>query len=155
MGKERSSQKESEREVLAQKVEKYIEKNYPVNKTKVRMITNSMELSPMYRQNSLAEGRQKVVYVTNLARDHGFWEDVPSDENIPLMLAAIKMFETRARLGGQILPLSEYIKILAIAESTTAKRGVAQLGFYEENPTIESLRRVIDLVGFHKKLRER
>jgi hypothetical protein len=155
MKKERPSQTESEREILAQKVEKYIEKNYPVNKTKVREIVSGMELSPMYRYYSVVVGREEKDKIRNLACDHGFWEHVPDNQNIPLMLSAIKLFETRARMEGRILPLSEYVEILANAESTTARRGTRMLFQNSSAETIKHLQRATDLVGFYKELIEK
>ena len=110
-----------------QEVEAFIKKNYRVSKTKVEKILSGMKFSPEYHELNRLDCEQEKHLAEAVARQYGLLSPINPDEEVSSMLSAIKMYEKKADLVDQILPLPEYVRILMRAEFTSANRDLDSL----------------------------
>jgi hypothetical protein len=147
MGKEQPP-----RTYLVQEVETYIHENYPVEKKYVDHLLDNLrsfaELRPRSEVSSL-----DLKFITELATGDGIItiSHYPLSRYLPLRLAALKEFEDEGPENNRHLTTSEYVRLLAIGEFVTAKRG-EEKKLHGKNYLNEHVQKAIKLMGFYKKL---
>jgi hypothetical protein len=145
VGKERESSTELAREIKA-----YIRRNYPVKKEMVDSYVQSLESFPHPITETIAD---RFRIATEVAAHGGI--DAVGD-HLPTILASIKRLEDKESESSVIrferkLTLFEYVRLLAIAEVTTAKGILMKSG---TRLALEHLRKACTLNHYYTRLVE-
>jgi hypothetical protein len=144
MRKERDSFSE-----LIREVETYIKKNYPVEKENVESMVSSLEHVPNYSAKETMDSR--LFLASSIAEREGVFA---IGNHLPTILAAIKSIDEREydrHLVKEPLRFahSEYVRILAVAETTSAKRILQKLDI---GSAVKHLKKAEELSTYYTRL---
>ncbi len=149
------SEKEKTNTPLEEQIKLYIESCYPTRKSDVGKMYGEL------RSFASVRPRMEVIYnefemLEDLAHKRGILDlkTHGPNQNLPTRLAALKQFEDKFRHPTvRKLDASNYVRLLALAEMVTAKRGQGRDAMLHEPGFLAThTKRAIDLMGFYKKL---
>jgi hypothetical protein len=134
---------------LIRDVETYIKKNYPVEKENVESMVSSLEHVPNYSAKETINNRLFLASI--IAEREGVFA---IGNHLPTILAAVKSIDERECDRHSIKePLrfshSEYVRILAVAETTSAKSILQKL---DKGSAVEHLKKAGELSTYYTRL---
>jgi uncharacterized membrane protein len=146
------SKEQTPKTALVQEVETYIHENYPVEKKYVDRLLNDLRSFAEVRPRSDVSSSD-LESISKVAISDGIItiSYYPIYRYLPLRLAALKEFEDERPENYRYLTPSEYVRLLAIGEFVTAKRGEDKKRF-GKNYLNEHDKKAIKLMGFYGKL---
>lgn len=146
------AKEQSPRTDLVQEVEVYIHENYPVKKICVDRLLNDLRNFAEARPRSEVSSNELKLLAGVANRDGIITVGTyPINRYLTLRLAALKEFENEGPEVNRHLTTSEYVRLLAMGEIVTAKRGEDKK-LHGEKFLNEHIQKAIKLMGFYKKL---